>query len=80
MKGPAIDGASYEPSASTVLSFAGDLPIAHLSKGDFLVELQATDPADHCTPMRTPHFHNRMRALIDHLRQVYSVEGVDDGI
>jgi len=53
MKGPAVDGASYEPSGSTVLSFAGDLPIAQLSKGDYLVELQATDSADHCTPTFT---------------------------
>ena len=56
MKGPAVDGASYEQPGSTVLSFAGDLPIAQLPKGDYRVELQATDSADHSTLMRTPTF------------------------
>jgi hypothetical protein len=46
MKGPAVDGASYERPGSTVHSFAGDLPIAQLPKGDYRVEVQATDSAD----------------------------------
>ena len=34
MKGPAVDGASYERPGSTVLSFAGDLPIIRFMKFD----------------------------------------------
>ena len=34
MKGPAVDGASYERPGSTVLSFAGDLSIA-IRQGGF---------------------------------------------
>ena len=59
MKGPAVDGASYERPGSTVHSFAGDLPIAQLPKGDYRVEVQATDSADHSTPHTHGHFHNR---------------------
>jgi hypothetical protein len=56
MKGPSVDGASYERPGSTLLWFAGDLSIAQLPKGDYRVEVQATDSADPSTPMRTTTF------------------------
>ncbi|HXX14850.1 MAG TPA: hypothetical protein VEJ47_08095, partial [Candidatus Eremiobacteraceae bacterium] len=37
MIGSAIDGASYERPGATAMSFAGDLSIAILPKGDYLV-------------------------------------------
>jgi hypothetical protein len=51
-----IDAASFKQAGSTVLAVAGDLPIAQLPKGDYRLEVQATDSDGRSTPVRSANF------------------------
>jgi hypothetical protein len=51
-----IEGAPFEKPRSNVIAIAGDLPLAQLPKGDYRVEVQATDSAGRTTPMRNANF------------------------
>lgn len=51
-----LDATSYERPDSSVVAFAGDLPIAQLPKGDYRVEAQATDSAGRSTAWRSASF------------------------
>jgi hypothetical protein len=51
-----VDAKSYERPGSRVLAFAGDLSIAQLPKGDYRVEVQASDTAEHSTALRSASF------------------------
>jgi hypothetical protein len=52
----ALEATSFERPGSTVLAFAGDLPVAKLSKGGYRVEAQATDSAGRKTLWRSATF------------------------
>lgn len=45
-----IDATSFQRPSSTTLTVAGDLPLAQLAKGNYVVEVQATDSAGRTTP------------------------------
>jgi hypothetical protein len=51
-----VDAKSYERPGSRVLAFAGDLSIAQLPKGEYRVEVQATDSAGHSSSLRSVTF------------------------
>jgi hypothetical protein len=51
-----VDAKSYERPGSRVLAFAGDLSIAELPKGEYRVEVQATDSAGHSSSLRSVTF------------------------
>jgi hypothetical protein len=51
-----IDAAPYRRPGSTVFAVAGDFPIAELRKGDYRVEVQASDSAGRSTVWRSASF------------------------
>ncbi len=53
---PAVDAATYEQPGSTVIPIARSIPIANLPKGQYRLEVQASDAAGHQTPWQVNSF------------------------
>jgi hypothetical protein len=53
---PAIDAATYAQAGSTVIPIAREIPIATLPKGEYRLEVQATDSSGGNTPWRAASF------------------------
>jgi len=53
---PVVDAATYEQAGSTVIPIARAVPIANLPKGQYRLEVQATDSPGHSTPWQAANF------------------------
>jgi len=53
---PPMDAAPYERPGSTVIPIGDELTVSQLPKGDYRLEVQATDSAGRTTPWRTASF------------------------
>lgn len=53
---PAVDAATYERSGSDVIPIAREVPVSELAKGQYRLEVQATDAAGRTTPWRESDF------------------------
>jgi len=53
---PPVDAASYVQPGSATIPIAREIPIAALPKGEYRLEVQATDSAGRSTPWRSAHF------------------------
>jgi hypothetical protein len=53
---PAVDATEYAQPGSTTIPIAREVPIAALPKGEYRLEVQASDSAGHSTPWQTANF------------------------
>jgi hypothetical protein len=53
---PPLDAAPYERPGSTMIPIGDELVVSQLPKGDYRLEVQATDSAGRSTPWRTANF------------------------
>lgn len=53
---PTLDGAPYQRQGKTTIAVGDELKVGQLAKGDYRLEVQATDSAGRSTPWRTAAF------------------------